>query len=70
MHSEILRILTFAVNLAAVLLISQRFERLSATKAAEADTMVRYSGNDLKKQVNYPLHGQIARVTRKLPFTR
>lgn len=42
-------ILTFAINLAAVLLISQRFQGFSATKATEANAMVRYSGNDLGK---------------------
>lgn len=42
-------ILTLAINLAAVLLISQRFQWLSATKATEANAMVRYSGNDLGK---------------------
>lgn len=43
-------ILTFAIYLAAVLLISQRFQRLSATKAAEANVMIRRSRGNLKKE--------------------
>lgn len=41
---------TFAIDLAAILLISQRFQRLSATKATEANTVVRRTGGDLGKQ--------------------